>query len=121
MRPGRVGRWEARRRRTLASEADVLLTGGRRSPDRRLFRRHSSALPHHLSEIICVYLRDLRFLRGRVIGVVMPSCLCVFVFAMSVFLLCVSVPLWFNRWAGGLGHGLGLGYGRRYTGDPKDL
>jgi hypothetical protein len=28
----------------------------------------------------------------------MPSCLCVFVFAMSsVFLLCASVSLWFSR------------------------
>ena len=101
MRPGHVGRWEAWLRRTLAFGADRLLTGGRRSPDRRLFRRHFSALPHHLSEIICVYLRDLRFLRGRVIGVVMPSCLCVFVFAMFCVLLCVSVPLWFNP--GGMG------------------
>ena len=63
MRPGRVGRWEVWLQRTLAFGADRLLTGGRRSPDRRLFRRHFSALPHHLSEIICVYLRDLRFLR----------------------------------------------------------
>ncbi len=89
MRPGRVGRWEARRRRTLASEADVLLTGGRRSPDRRLFRRHSSALPHHLSEIICVHLRDLRFppVGGR------PLCLRVFVFAMFSVFLSVSLCL----------------------------
>ena len=88
MRPGRVGRREARRRRTPAFEADVLLTGGRRSPDRRLFHRHSSALPHHLSGIICVYLRDLRFLRC-VRG--WSLCLRVFVFAMSSVFL--SVPL----------------------------
>jgi hypothetical protein len=37
-RPGRVGWWEARRRRTLASGVDVLPTGGRRSSDRRQFR-----------------------------------------------------------------------------------
>ncbi len=35
----RVGRWEARRRRTLASGVDVLPTGRPRSRDRRRFRR----------------------------------------------------------------------------------
>jgi hypothetical protein len=118
MRPGRVGRWEARRRRTPAFEADVLLTGGRRSPDRRLFHRHSSALPHHVSGVICVHLRDLRFLRGRVIGFAMPSCLRVFVFAMSsVFLSVSSVPLWFNTWAGGHGNGVGQGIMSAVKGD----
>ena len=48
----------ARRRRTLASGVDVLSPGGRRSPDRRLFRRQSSPLPLtrslRLSAPICV-------------------------------------------------------------------
>ncbi len=58
--PGRVGRWEARRRRTLASGVDVLLTG-RRSSDRRLFRRQSSALAHHVSEALFASFASLRF------------------------------------------------------------
>jgi len=41
-RPGRAGRWEARLRRTLAFGTDGLSTGGRRSSDRRLFRRQST-------------------------------------------------------------------------------
>ena len=45
----RGGRWEARRRRTLASGGDGLSTGCRRSFDRRQFRRQSPALPHHIS------------------------------------------------------------------------
>jgi len=45
-RPGRVGRWEERQRRTLASGVGALSTGRGRSSDRRRFRRQSSALPH---------------------------------------------------------------------------
>ena len=50
-RPGRVGRWEARRRRTLASGVDVLSTGSRRSPDRRRFRHQSTVRPIRFGEI----------------------------------------------------------------------
>ena len=49
-RPGRVVRWAARLRRTLAFGADGLLTGGRRSSDRRLFRRQSSAPPPQVND-----------------------------------------------------------------------
>jgi len=73
-RPGRVGRWEVRQRRTLASGVDVLITGWRRSPDRRQFRRQSPApQPMRLSVSICVICgqswvggwicADLRYLR----------------------------------------------------------
>jgi len=44
--PGRVVRWEAWLRRTLAFGADLLLTGSWRSQDRRRFRRQSWALHH---------------------------------------------------------------------------
>jgi len=60
-RPGRVGRWEARRRRALASGVDVLLTG-RRSSDRRLFRRQSTIRPVRFGKIFHSYLRYLRYL-----------------------------------------------------------
>lgn len=59
-RPGRVGRWEVRLRRTLAFGADGLPTGGRRSLDRRSVPPSFSgtaATPAHA--IICVYLCDL--------------------------------------------------------------
>ena len=61
-RPGRVGRWEEGLRRTLAFGADILPTGRRRSSDRRLFRRQSSALQHQgnylrLSALSAVFLR----------------------------------------------------------------
>ena len=92
-RSERGGRWGAWLRRTLAFGAVRLPAGGRRSPDRRLFRRQSSALSIHMSKNICVYLRDLRFLRwADGLCVFVPSCL-----RWTLCFLCVSVPLWLRR------------------------
>jgi len=90
-----AGRWAVTSRRTLASEAIVRSSGPRPSFDDGWDLATCSGLEKG-------HLRDLRFLRGRVIGVAMPSCLCVFVFAMSMrgsassLCLCVSVvqPGW---------------------------
>jgi len=62
----RVGRWKARRRQMLASGADELATGRRRSSDRRRFRRH---LRHKRITSARISLRSLRlcgFESGRV-------------------------------------------------------
>jgi hypothetical protein len=61
------------------SELTAFLPAGGDRQIADLFRRHSSALPHHLSGMICVHLRDLRFLRC-VRG--WSLCLRVFVFAL---------------------------------------
>jgi hypothetical protein len=93
MRLWRVGRWEAWLRRTLAFGADLLLTCGRRSQDRRPFRRQSQLRPLRFCEISLAYLRYLRDLRAtclamlrvfvsswlrraRVDGSVISLCLC---------------------------------------------
>ena len=79
-RPGRVGRWQAGLRRTLAFGTDRLATGSRRSSDRRRFRRQSSMRSIRCSEIICEHLRYLRFsCEGG-----WALCLRVFVFVMWV-------------------------------------
>jgi len=44
----------------LAFGADGLLTGGRRSSDRRLFHRQSSALSHHISDELFASFAPLR-------------------------------------------------------------
>ena len=86
-RPWRVGRWEVRRRRTLASGVGELPTGGRRSPDRRLFRRQSTELPLHLWEKLFASFASLRFIvRVRTVSV-FSLCLCV-----SVVLLAGPTP-----------------------------
>ena len=79
-RPGRVVRWAERQRRTLASGADVLPTGGGDRQIADLFRRQSRHCS--IKETICVYLRYLWALRWAS-DVAMASSLCVFVFAMS--------------------------------------
>jgi len=115
-RPRRVGRWKVRRRRTLASGVDVLPTGG---GDRQIADCSAVNPRYRLSVSVgssSRYLRDLRDLRANCDGA-RPSCLRVFVFAMSVFLLCVSVPLWFNTLAGGLGNGTGQGIMSAVKGD----
>jgi len=80
----RVGRWEAWLRRTLAFGAFRLLTGGRRSSDRRLFCRQSAALPPpvslRLSASICVICGFLGWVRWLCVRTL---CLC----ASVVFLM----------------------------------
>ncbi len=79
----------------------MLPTGGRRSSDRRLFRRQSRHCS--IKETICVYLRDLW---ANCDGWA-ALCLRAFVFAMSSVILSVfSVPLWFIAWVGELPVGL---------------
>jgi hypothetical protein len=56
-RPGRVVRWDVWPRQALALGVDERATGGRRSSDRRLFRRQSRHCC--VKRTICVYLRDL--------------------------------------------------------------
>ncbi len=96
-RPGRGVRWDVWPRQALALGVDERATGGRRSSDRRLFRRQS----RHCSvkRTICVYLRDLwancdgwaafapSFLR------VCDVLLCVFL-CVSVVFLAVLVSWW---------------------------
>jgi len=80
--PGRGVRGEARLRRTLAFGVDGLPSGGRRSPDRRQFRRQSSALlppsSKRLSGFIWVICGHMEWMGG----------LCVFVFVTSAMALC---------------------------------
>ena len=84
----------ARRRRTLAPGVDVLSPGGRRSPDRRLFRRQTPICPIRcsgiffcLSAFICVICGYLRCLR-----VFVSSCLrCVRWLCARTLCLCASV------------------------------
>jgi len=91
-RPGRVVRWVAWLRRTLAFGADGLSTGGRRSSDRRSVPPSISgyAAPRQREplRVLCVFAVFL----GRWVAFV-SSCLRVCdVLCVS---LCVSVPLWF--------------------------
>ena len=81
----RAGRWAVTSRRTLASEAIVRSSGPRLSfDDGRDLATCSGLEKGHLR-----YLRDLRALCDG--SFAMPSCFCVFVFAMCVALCpCVS-------------------------------
>jgi len=81
-RPRRVGRWEAWLRRTLAFRADGLPTSGRRSSDRRLFRRPSPALPLQINDNLFASFASLRFFWVRGLRV--------FGFATSALALCPS-------------------------------
>ena len=87
-RPGRVGRWEPRLRRTLAFGADRLSTGRRRSSDRRRFRRQSS--------VGCITPARPSLRSSRLCGFFSYGWLC----ASAALRLCVSSSLWFP---GGLG------------------
>ena len=60
-RPRRVGRWGVWLRQALALGADERSTGGRRSFDRRLFRRQFTALSHHISDNLFASLRLCAF------------------------------------------------------------
>jgi len=98
----RAGRWAVTSRRTLASEAIVRSSGPRPS----FGDGWDLAMCLGLENGHLRYLRDLRALCDG--SFVMPSCLCVFVFAMSsVFLSVSSVPLWFNTLVAGHGNGDG--------------
>ena len=89
----RVGRWEGRLRRTLAFGADGLPSGGRRSSDRRLFRRQSSV---PLIRFCGVFLA-LSALSGLSVGQLgwcaafVPSCLRVCDGLCDSLCLCASV------------------------------
>ena len=74
--------------------------------------------------MICVYLRDLRVTAMVVwwpCDAFVSLCLRVCdvrrasVFLLSVFLLCVSVPLWFDRKVGEHGDGYGRGVDAKFA------
>jgi len=87
-----AGCWAVTSRRTLASEAIVRPSGPRPS----FGDGWDLAMCLGLEKGHLRYLRDLRVLCDG--SFVMPSCLCVLVFAMCAApcLLCASVSLWFN-------------------------
>ena len=97
-RPGRVVRWAARLRRTLAFGADGLLTGGRRSSDCRLFHRQSSARLTRFSEIFFAYLRYLRDLWANCDGSERSLCLCGLADGWAGFAFLASLR--FKNWFG---------------------
>ena len=81
-----AGRWVVTSSRTLASEAIVRPSGPRPSFDGGRGPYHAFESPTGPSASICVICGF------SVDGFVMPSCFCVFVFAM---LCALSVSLWF--------------------------
>jgi len=101
---------KAVRRNRRAPGASV---GGKRGCDERL-RSEQTGFPPAGGDPLIADCSAVNPRPCRITSATTSSCLCVFVFAMcaalrlrdsvfllSVFLLCVSVPLWFNRLAGG--------------------